>query len=73
VAGPARDGTPGLADVETVLTQARDWLARPGTVVIELAPHQAAAAAVLAGALGYAARVEPDLARRPRALVGRLA
>ena len=73
VAGPASDGTPGLADVETVLAQARDWLARPGTVVVELAPHQAAAAVALARDLGYEeARVEPDLAGRPRALMARI-
>ncbi len=30
VAGPASDGTAGLADVEAVLVQSRAWLARPG-------------------------------------------
>jgi len=74
VAGPASDGTPGLGDVETVLEQAARWLGRPGTAVIELAPHQAAAAADLARRRGYDdVRVEPDLAGRPRALVARTA
>jgi len=74
VASAGSDGTPGLADVEAVLTQALVWLARPGTVVIELAPHQAEAGAGLARALGYdEVAVAPDLAGRPRALVGRLA
>jgi len=74
VAGPGSDGTPGLADVEAVLAQSREWLGRPGTAVIELAPHQAGAAAELARRLGYQdVRVEPDLAGRPRALVARAA
>jgi release factor glutamine methyltransferase len=74
VAGPGSDGTPGLADVEAVLGQARAWLGRPGTAVIELAPQQAGAAAELARRLGYDdVRVEPDLAGRPRALVARAA
>ncbi len=73
VAGPGSGGTPGLGAVEALLRQAADWLARPGAVVIELAPHQAVPAAALARSLGYGpVRVEPDLARRPRTLVGRL-
>jgi len=73
IADDLADGTPGLADVVTVLRGALDWLARPGAVVIELAPHQAAAAAVIASAMGFLhVRVEPDLTTRPRALVGRL-
>ena len=74
VAGPGSDGTAGLADVEAVLVQSRRWLSRPGTAVVELAPRQAGAAVELAGRLGFDdVRVEPDLARRPRALVARLA
>ena len=74
VAGPGSDGTPGLADVEAVLAQSLGWLGRPGTAVIELAPHQAGAAAELARRLGYHdVVVEPDLAGRPRALVARAA
>jgi release factor glutamine methyltransferase len=73
VADASTDGTPGLADVETLLRQAWTWLARPGAVVIELAPHQAEAAVVLATAVGYAdVHVAPDLAGRARALVGRV-
>lgn len=73
VAGPGRAGTPGLADVEAVLEGARQWLVRPGAVVVELAPHQAEPALAVARRLGFsAARVAPDLAGRPRALVGRL-
>ena len=55
-----------------MLDQAVDWLGRPGTAVIELAPDQASAAAEVAGRLGFDdVRVEPDLAGRPRALVAR--
>jgi len=74
VAGPGSDGTAGLADVEAVLTQSRAWLARPAAAVVELAPHQAFAALQAARRLGFDdVRVEPDLARRPRVLVARLA
>jgi release factor glutamine methyltransferase len=74
VAPAGSEGTPGLADVEAVLTQALAWLARPGTVVIELAPHQAEAGARLARTLGYdEVAVAPDLSGRLRVLIGRLA
>jgi release factor glutamine methyltransferase len=73
VAMDGTDGTPGLGDVEDVLSQAWTWLSRPGVVVIELAPAQADAAAAVARAIGYAeVAVEMDLAQRPRALVGRV-
>ena len=72
VAGPASDGTAGLADVEAVLTQSREWLGDPAAVVVELAPHQAGAAVALARRLGFAeALVMPDLAGLPRALLAR--
>ena len=74
VAGPGGDGTPGLADVETVLAQAIEWLARPGCAVVELAPHQVGEAVTAARVLGYdEVRVEPDLAGQPRALVAGVA
>ncbi len=73
VAADGSDGTPGLADVEAVLRGAVAWLGRPGAVVVELAPHQAAVAAALARAVGFTeVRIEPDLAGRDRAVVGRL-
>lgn len=72
VAVDGSDGTAGLGDVEAVLTEAAGWLGPGGAVVVELAPHQAGPAAVLAGALGYGdVRVAPDLAGRARALCGR--
>jgi release factor glutamine methyltransferase len=73
VAGPGTDGTPGLKEAEEVLSQARTWLSRPGAVVIELAPQQSEAAIDLARRMGFVeVRVEKDLARRPRTLVGRV-
>ena len=73
VAGAGTDGTPGLADLEELLLQSMDWLARPGTVVLELAPMQADAATATALRMGYGdVRVEPDLARKPRTLVARV-
>lgn len=69
VAGIGSDGTPGLADVETVLTGAPGWLAPGGWVVVELAPHQAPAAVVLAGRGGLEdVRVVRDLAGKDRAV-----
>jgi release factor glutamine methyltransferase len=73
VAEAGTEGTPGLADVEQLLEQARAWLSRPGVIVIEMAPHQIAAAVQLARSMGYAdVRVEEDLAQRQRALVARV-
>ncbi len=73
VAGDGSDGTPGLADVEAVLRGAATWLARPGAVVVELAPHQAAAAVELARSAGFTdVDIARDLAGRDRAVVGRI-
>jgi len=73
VAGPGSDGTPGLAGVEAVLRGCGEWLARPGAVVVELAPHQAAAGQAMAVELGLRdVMVVADLAGRGRALVGRV-
>ncbi len=73
VAADGREGTPGLADVEAVLGQSLTWLARPGRVVIELAPQQAAAAATVARGLGFdEVETAQDLAGRDRMVVGRL-
>jgi release factor glutamine methyltransferase len=70
VSGDGRDGTPGLAGIEAVVAEVPRWLDRPGVVVIELAPHQASAAQVLARAAGAGAvRVERDLAGFDRMLV----
>lgn len=68
VAGPA-----GLEAVSVLLAEAPEWLSAGGVAVIEIAPHQEAAARSLASDAGFAeVRVHPDLSGRPRALVGRV-
>lgn len=72
VAAAGSDGTPGFAAIEAILSGAPEWLARPGTAVIEIAPGQQTSAEWAAGRWGAAeARVLTDLAGRPRALVAR--
>lgn len=74
VAGPGSDGTPGLAAVEAVLQGAPGWLAPGGAVVVEVAPHQAAAAAAMAREAGLVeVGLVRDLAGRDRAVSGRSA
>jgi release factor glutamine methyltransferase len=66
-------GPCGLEDVEAVLAGVPGWVRPGGAVVIEIAPHQAAAAVEAAGHHGLAgARVEPDLAGRARVLAARV-
>ena len=68
VAGPT-----GLEDLTAIIEAAPRWLRRPGTLVCEIAPHQADAVVALAREAGFAeAEVRPDLNGRPRALVARL-
>jgi release factor glutamine methyltransferase len=65
-------GSDGLEAVAAVLTDARRWLRPGGSVVIELAPHQAERALALAAEVGLVElRVLPDLADRDRALIAR--
>ncbi len=67
-----QDGMDGMADIETIIEGAPRWLADGGVLVLELAPHQADAAAAMARHAGLVdVRVEPDLAGRLRALVAR--
>jgi release factor glutamine methyltransferase len=67
-------GPTGLEAIVAIVEEAPDWLARPGVVVVELAPHQAAAAEAVAHRAGFdETRVEKDLAGRDRALVARFA
>ena len=66
-------GPTGLEAVAEIVAGAFTWLRRPGAVVVEIAPHQAGAAADLAEAAGFhRVEVRPDLTGRLRALVGRL-
>jgi release factor glutamine methyltransferase len=66
-------GPTGLEDIEHLLAEAPRWLARPGSLLVELAPHQARTARQLAATAGFAtATVWPDLTGRDRILVARL-
>lgn len=68
VAGPR-----GLEHLERIVAEAPAWLARPGSLVLELASHQAGEVATLARASSFThIEVHPDLTGRPRALVARL-
>ena len=72
-AGALYAGPSGLEAVAEILGAAGSWLRRPGTVVVEIAPHQADRAVQLARAAGFSeVDVHPDLAGRLRVLVGRL-
>jgi release factor glutamine methyltransferase len=63
-------GPTGLEAISAIVGGAGEWLARPGVLVIELAPHQAAAAIGLARSSGFSeVQVEPDLAGFDRVLV----
>lgn len=67
-------GPTGLEAIAEVVAAAPRWLTRPGALIVELAPHQAGAAAAMARDAGFSSvDVRPDLAGRPRALVGRRA
>jgi release factor glutamine methyltransferase len=68
VAGPT-----GLEAVAEIVAEAPRWLTRPGALVMEIAPHQAAEVERLAVAAGFAqADVRPDLQGRLRCLVARV-
>lgn len=70
VAGSGSSGTPGLADVETILLGAARWLRPTGWVVVEIAPSQAEAATAVARSAGFATvTAELDLAGRNRTVV----
>jgi release factor glutamine methyltransferase len=65
-----RAGRDGLDAIRTIVAGAPRWLARPGVLVVELAPGQAGAAVELARTAGAArAEIRADLAGRDRALV----
>lgn len=71
--GALRAGPTGLEHIARIVAEAPAWLARPGVLVVELAPHQAGAAIALARDAGFtSADVRPDLTGRDRALVARL-
>jgi release factor glutamine methyltransferase len=67
VAGPT-----GLEALAALVDQAGSWLAPGGALVVELAPHQAAAVADRSRAMGYTpVEVGTDLAGRDRLVVAR--
>jgi len=69
--GAALDGGPaGLDAISIIVRDAVQWLGRPGTLVVEMAPHQATAVVELARAAGFAtADAKQDIAGRNRMLV----
>lgn len=67
-----RSGPTGLEDVGRIVEEAPAWLAAPGVLVVEIAPHQAAAACAMAGEAGFREyEVRRDLTGRDRMLVAR--
>jgi release factor glutamine methyltransferase len=65
-------GATGREALELLVDRARRWLAPQGSLVLELAPHQAATLATTAENAGYLdVGVRPDLAGRDRTLVAR--
>jgi release factor glutamine methyltransferase len=65
IAGPT-----GLEAIIHIVEAAPGWLARPGALVVEVAPHQEEAARHTASRAGFrSVDVRRDLAGRPRALV----
>jgi protein-(glutamine-N5) methyltransferase, release factor-specific len=70
--GALFSGPTGLEAIEHLIAAAPEWLDEAGTLVIELAPHQAESAVEMARAAGYVdVLVRPDLAGRDRALIAR--
>jgi release factor glutamine methyltransferase len=71
-AGALCAGPDGLEDVAAVIRGAPEWLARPGELLVEMAPHQTQRAAQLARDAGFGdVEIRKDLAGRERVLVAR--
>jgi release factor glutamine methyltransferase len=67
VAGPT-----GLEAITSVVEGAPEWLARPGVLVVEIAPYQGDPAVALASNAGASSvEIRPDLAGLDRALIAR--
>jgi release factor glutamine methyltransferase len=65
-------GPTGLEAIERIVAEAPLWLAHPGSLLVEIAPHQAADAVAMARAAGFgSAAVWPDLTGRDRILLAR--
>ena len=66
-------GPTGLEALAEIVREAPGWLARPGVLVLEVAPHQAPDVLAMARAAGMAeADVRPDLQGRLRVVVARV-
>jgi release factor glutamine methyltransferase len=71
--GALYSGPTGLEAISVIVAEAPAWLARPGALVVELAPNEASTAIELALAAGFSsAKVRRDLAGRDRCLVARI-
>jgi release factor glutamine methyltransferase len=65
-------GPTGMEDVAAIVAGAPRWLARPGALLVEMAPHQVRDASHLAERAGFGSvSVWPDLAGRDRILWAR--
>ncbi|HLI24553.1 MAG TPA: peptide chain release factor N(5)-glutamine methyltransferase, partial [Acidimicrobiales bacterium] len=63
-------GPSGLEAIHAIIGGARPWVSPGGALVVEIAPHQAEAAAAAAVEAGFVlVEVRPDLTGRPRVLV----
>ncbi|MGH9277006.1 MAG: peptide chain release factor N(5)-glutamine methyltransferase [Acidimicrobiales bacterium] len=72
-AGALVAGATGLEAVVEIVAEAPKWLARPGRLVVEIAPHQAVTVEAMAHQASFTAiDVRPDLTGRLRAVVARL-
>ena len=71
-AAALRSGPTGLEAIARIVNEAPAWLARPGALVIEIAPHQSVEARALANDAGFRdVEVFLDLSGRERTLVAR--
>jgi len=71
-AGALCAGPDGLEDVAAIIRGAPEWLARPGVLLVEMAPHQTQRAARLALDAGFEdVEIRTDLAGRDRVLEAR--
>jgi release factor glutamine methyltransferase len=65
-------GPSGLEAIELIVAGALRWLARPGSLLVEIAPHQSAEVEGMARAAGFgSAAIWPDLSGRDRILLAR--
>jgi release factor glutamine methyltransferase len=71
-AGALCAGPDGLEDVAAIIRGAPEWLASPGALLVEMAPHQTGRAAQLAHDAGFEhVEIRTDLAGRERMLEAR--